>query len=76
MQTQTPLIRVRPVTVREVPSESDARKYLVTSRDGRFYQTVYVEGDGEPDLSVVRTIGTAFLVQTIAALVHAEAARA
>jgi hypothetical protein len=73
---ETHLIRVRPVTVREVPSDSDARKYIVTSRDGRFYQTVYVEGDGEPDLSIVRGIGTAWIVQLIAARLHAAATRA
>ena len=75
-QTQARLIRVQPVALREVPSEaSEARKFIVTSRDGRFYQTVYVEGDGEPDLGVVRVLGAAWLFQTIATQLHAEAAR-
>lgn len=75
MRTQTRLIRVRPVTIREVRGDSEARKYIVTTRDGRFYQTVYVEGEDEPDLAIIRAIGTAWLVQTIATRIQAEAAR-
>jgi hypothetical protein len=75
---KTRLIRIHPTTVREVQPDDEDRKFVVVSRDGRYYQAIYFAPDfpGEqPDLAFIQAVGGGEIVQCVARALLAGARR-